>query len=73
MSDESEFEKYGEDLFQKTQFSNAVNHILENMQNNINLIKAFAKIRKAKYDALIEEGFSKEQALIIVTQTKLME
>jgi hypothetical protein len=73
MSNKSEFEKYGEDLFQKTQFSNAINHILENMQNNIRLIKAFAKMRKAKYDALIDEGFTKDQALLIVTQTKVME
>jgi hypothetical protein len=69
----SEFEKYGEDLFQKTQYSNAINHIVENMQNSIKLIQAFAKLRKAKYDALIEAGFTKDQALLIVTNTKVME
>jgi hypothetical protein len=69
----SEFEKYGEDLFKKTQYSNAINHIVENMQNSIKLIQAFAKLRKAKYDALIEAGFTKDQALLIVTNTKVME
>jgi hypothetical protein len=43
------------------------------MQNSIKLIQAFAKLRKAKYDALIEAGFTKDQALLIVTNTKVME
>ena len=73
MTSKSEFEKYGEDLFKKTEFSNAVNYIMENLINHTNLIKAFAKLRKVKYDALIEEGFTKDQALLIVTQTKVMD
>jgi hypothetical protein len=37
------------------------------------MIQTFAQLRFAKYEALVDAGFTKEQALMIVVQTKVME
>lgn len=36
-------------------------------------IKMNAKLRKAKYDALVDEGFSSEQAIEIISKSKILE
>ena len=50
---------------------------LDNMRGNlpymIQLVQHNAKLSKAKYDALLEEGFTEEQALKIVVSQKLLE
>lgn len=50
---------------------------LDTMRGNlpymIQLVQHNAKLSKAKYDALLDEGFTDEQALKIVTKQKLLE
>jgi hypothetical protein len=70
---EDRFDKYGEDLFQKTQFANAVNSLIENKAQHIRYIKTMAELRYTKYQALLDMGFEKDQALLIVTNTKVMD
>jgi hypothetical protein len=41
----------------------AVKDLLDILPERIKLLAIIAKMHKAKYDALIDEGFSKDQAL----------
>ncbi len=47
----------------ETAFQAAVRQIEKDMPEQLRFIKLQAKFHKAKYDALIKEGFEPEQAL----------
>lgn len=51
----------------------AIHSLIQDMDLFIENTKQMAKIRKAKYDALLTEGFSEEQALHIVSVSKHLE
>lgn len=44
----------------------ALREMKENMDFQLETQRVLAKIMKAKFDALIEEGFSEQQALMLV-------
>lgn len=58
---------------QRLELEMAVHNFVENLDLIIENGKALAKIRKAKYDALIAEGFTEQQALHIVSVSKPLE
>jgi hypothetical protein len=62
----------GENLWKKTEFSNALNSLIENKTNYIRLIKENAELKHEKYEALLNAGFDKKEALAIVIQTPTM-
>jgi hypothetical protein len=66
-------QKEGEELWKSANFANALNTLLQNKLEHIRMIQTFAQLRFAKYEALVDAGFTKEQALMIVIQTKVME
>jgi hypothetical protein len=68
-----DLDKDGEDIWQQANMANALNHMKQTQQEQIKFIQIFAQLRFAKYQALIDAGFTKEQALLIVTNTKVME
>lgn len=49
----------------------------DNLKNLIPLViertEMLAKVRKAKYDALLQEGFSEQQAVEIISKVPLFE
>ena len=62
----------GANVWKNTEFANAINSLLENKVHHIRLIKANSELRHEKYDALLEAGFTPEQALTIVIHTPIM-
>ena len=62
----------GVQAFENAEFSNTVNQMLEQEKAYIKQIKLFARLRAKKYVALIEEGFSSEQAIYIIEKTPLL-
>ena len=65
-------DKDGEDIWNNTQFANSVQSMIENKTNHIKMIKNFADLRYEKYEALIKAGFTKDEALHIVTNTQIL-
>ena len=51
-------------------FKNAVKEMRKTMTTNIEYQKLSAKLTKARYDYLIEEGFSEAQALVLCKDTR---
>lgn len=51
----------------------AIHNMVENMHIFTEHQQVLAKLRKVKYDALLLEGFSEEQALHITTYSKTLE
>lgn len=51
----------------------AIHNMVENMHVFIEHQQVLAKLRKVKYDSLLSEGFSEEQALHITTYSKILE
>lgn len=49
----------------KKDFSTAVKYLQENILASIDFEKYNAKMRKVRYDALIAEGFTKNEALLL--------
>lgn len=66
-------QKEGEELWKSANYANALNSLLQNKLEHIRMIQTFAQLRFAKYEALVDAGFTKEQAIMIVIQTKVME
>ena len=66
-------DKDGENIWNNTQFANSVQQMIENKTRYIKMIRIFAELRFEKYETLMEAGFSKEQALHIVTNTQILE
>jgi hypothetical protein len=66
-------QKEGESLFQDAMMANAVETIKHNFSTYLQQIFLFNKLRKAKYDNLISEGFTEVQALEIIIRTKIFE
>lgn len=58
---------------QRLEAEMAIHNLVQNMDVFIEHQQALAKIRKAKYDALVKEGFTNEQALHIVSVSKMFE
>jgi hypothetical protein len=65
-------DKDGENVWKSAEFANAINSLLENKLNHIRLITANSELRYEKYAALLDAGFTKEEALAIVIQTPIM-
>jgi hypothetical protein len=72
-NEKKDVEKEGEELWRSANYANALNTLLQNKLEHIRMIQTFAQLRFAKYEALVDAGFTKEQALMIVVQTKVME
>jgi hypothetical protein len=72
-NEKKDVQKEGEELWKSANFANALNTLLQNKLEHIRMIQTFAQLRFAKYEALVDAGFTKEQALMIVIQTKVME
>jgi hypothetical protein len=72
-NEKKDVQKEGEELWKSANFANALNTLLQNKLEHIRMIQTFAQLRFAKYEALVDAGFTKEQALMIVVQTKVME
>ena len=68
-----DYEEEGKALFQSAKTANFVNTLETNFETYVRLFKIMNKLRFKKYMSLIEEGFNKDQALDIVTKTKLLE
>lgn len=66
-------DKEGENLWKNASIANGIHSLLENKKEYVKYIKLNAELRYKKYSFLIEAGFSKEQALHIVTNTKTLE
>ena len=46
-------------------------NVFVGLDDLVEAVKLIAKIQKAKYDALIEEGFTKDEALALVAKVPL--
>ena len=64
-------EDEGTELWQSTEFANAVNTLYANKIAYIKQIKLYAELRAEKYKALLEVGFDEAQALQIVINTNI--
>lgn len=67
----ADFDKDGLKIFQNIELKNALLALQENKQTYIDQIKLMAQFRYKKYLALIDEGFSKEEALYLTERTPL--
>ena len=67
------YEEEGKAIFQSAKTANFVNTLETNFETYVRLFKIMNKLRFKKYMSLIEEGFNKDQALDIVTKTKLLD
>ena len=72
MKDDKSLEDLGADAFKSANFMNLVNEMEANLAVYLKMAKISAKIRKAKYDAHIDEKFTPDQALAIVMGTQLL-
>ena len=61
----------GENLFQSTIFANSIEMMKQNFTSYIQQMILYNKLRKVKYDSLIQEGFTKEQAMEIIIKIDL--
>lgn len=62
----------GENIWKRAVLSNAINTLIENKADYIRLIKQYAELKHEKYEALLNAGFDKKEALAIVIQTPTM-
>jgi len=69
--DKDDLEQEGNKVFQSASFSNAVNMIKENYITYLHQIILYNKLRKAKYDSLIECGFDEDFAKRIIIEVDL--
>ena len=72
MSDDTKTEDGGEPKnvlrsldFQKDEFSGSVEELKRLLPHLISMAPIVAKVRRARYDALLAEGFTKDQALTL--------
>jgi hypothetical protein len=65
-------DKDGENIWNNTLFANSVQQMIETKVHHIKMIRVFAELRYEKYEALMEAGFSKEEALHLVTNTQIL-
>ena len=73
MADKDEsLENLGMDIFKSANFSNIVNEMKANLGAYLEMIDINAKMRMAKYNALVENGATVEQALAIVIGTQIL-
>jgi hypothetical protein len=68
----TDIDKDGERIWNKTEFANNVQTVLENKESHIKMIRVFAELRYEKYTALVDAGFSEKQALEIIIGTGVM-
>lgn len=68
----TEYDKDGKDVWQNAGFANAIHSLLQNKEYHIEYIQTLAELRWVKYNALIEEGFSKTDTLYIITNTEVI-
>lgn len=64
-------DKEGEDIFNQAVLANGIAAMRQNLSVYIEQVQIYAKIRRAKFDSLVQEGFSEAQALHIITNTDL--
>ena len=62
----------GTKLWRNTELANSLNAMIENQDIYSKQIKLFAELRWEKYLALIEAGFSDEQALFLIEKTPVL-
>jgi hypothetical protein len=70
---DKELQDVGNDIFRSVNAVNALNKMKENFKFYKEQIRLFQKLRMVKYKALMDEGFSKEQALDIIEKTRIFE
>lgn len=51
----------------------ALDVMRHDLDSLIDMVQIYARLRKEKFDALVSEGFSKDEALAICISTKVME
>ena len=61
----------GENLFQSTIFANSIEMMKQNFTSYIQQMILYNKLRKVKYDSLIDEGFTEAQAMEIIIKVNL--
>lgn len=59
--------------FTKVEMEMALDHLQNGLWFWLERVKIDAKVRKAKFDALVKEGFSESQALEIVSKSATYE
>ncbi len=66
-----ETRKLGLELFRSAILNNTVNEMIANFDTYSKQINFYAKLRVIKFDTSVQEGLSREEALIIVCDTDL--
>jgi len=72
MKNEKDLENIGNNIYQSATLGNIVRTFKQNLESYIEFQTINAKLMRAKYDALIAEGFDKDQAERIIKETKLI-
>lgn len=66
-------EEEGKHVFLNAELANLVHIMKENFNTYQEQLKLYAKLRMIKYSALVDEGFTAEQAMYVLTKTNLFE
>lgn len=67
-----DLEKLGRDVWQETELKNLVNKMTNNIVTYSQLIQTNALLMKYKYDLLVKQGFTEEQAMEIITKVPIL-
>ena len=59
-------------MAEKINMNKALDELRRELESYIDLIQYNARLRKGKFDALMKEGFSREEALRIVISTPIL-
>ena len=69
--DDKDLQKDGEDIFQSTVHANAIEMMKQNFTSYVQQIIIYNKLRKVKYQSLLDEGFKEDLAKEIILKVDL--